>query len=30
MNRVPTNEKDVDSIFNLDFISMMICGWRRL
>jgi len=26
MNRVQINEKDVDSIFNFDCTSMVICG----
>jgi len=30
MNRVPINEKDVDSIFDFGFTSMMVCGWKEL
>jgi len=30
MNRVSINEKDVDSIFDLDFTSMLVCGWKGL
>jgi len=31
MNRVQINEKDVDSIFDLDCTSMvMICGWKGI
>jgi len=30
MNRVPINEKDVDSIFDLAFTSMVICWWNGL
>jgi len=26
MNRVPIKEKDVDSIFDLDCTSMVVCG----
>jgi len=28
MNRVPINKKDVDSIFDLGFTSMVVCGWK--